>query len=406
VHLNLPFREPLSPPPGELPQPAAAHTPAAVLTPAPAPGQGDVERFAEAVGRARRPLLIAGAMAEGARLAASVAALADGGLPVLAEPSSQLRLPGTVASYEALLRDETWAAEHQPDLVVRVGAIPTSKPLNQWLAAAPARTLLIDPDRAWADPDYLATDVFRCDALPLLSAAAGVPHAPDWAAAWSASDRAASEALDQGLAAGPLHEGAVVRMLSRVLTAGSTVFAGSSMPIRAVDAFWPAGENPRFFGNRGASGIDGLVSTGLGLAAAGSGPTVLLLGDLSLYHDMNGLLAVRRHGVRATLVVLDNGGGGIFGFLPQAAHEDVFEELFLTPLGLKFEDVARLYGLDYVEVGAREDLEVAVGGAVSSERPALLRIPFSLQDSIRGHRACWTAVSAAIRSTRPTAPGA
>jgi 2-succinyl-5-enolpyruvyl-6-hydroxy-3-cyclohexene-1-carboxylate synthase len=316
-------------------------------------------------------------------------------------------VPGCVATYEALLRDEGWAAAHRPDLVIRMGAAPTCKPLNQWLAAEPVRTLLIDLDRSWADPDLQATDVFRCDPMPLLAAGAVVRGEPGWSAEWTAADGAADAALEQALLAGPLHEGVAVRSLSRVLPAGATVFAGSSLPIRAVDAFWPAGKgNPRFLANRGASGIDGLVSTGLGAAWASQGPAVLLLGDLSVYHDMNGLLAIGRHGVPATIVVLDNGGGGIFGFLPQAAHEDVFEDLFLTPLGLRFEDVARMYGLDDAEVSAAGELEGAFQAAFSSPRSVLLRVPIRAGDSVRGFRACWAAVASTIRSARPAKPGA
>jgi 2-succinyl-5-enolpyruvyl-6-hydroxy-3-cyclohexene-1-carboxylate synthase len=406
VHLNLPLREPLTPPAGERPQAEPAGVASAVFTPVAQPTAHEIQHFGSALESSLRPLLVAGSMRDGGRLASTVAGLAEAGVPVLAEPTSQLRLPGTVASYEALLRDEAWAAEQRPDLVIRIGATPTSKPLNQWLAAEPLRTLLVDPERAWSDPDLLATDVFRCDPLPLL---AGVrPRSRfEWAAEWAAADRAAGAALDETLGGGPLHEGAVARALARGLPAGATLFVGSSMPIRAVDAFWPASaDNPRFLANRGASGIDGLVSTGLGVAAASAGPAVLLLGDLSVYHDMNGLLALGRHGVRATLVVLDNGGGGIFGFLPQAEHEDVFEELFLTPLGLRFDDIARLYGLDYAEVGVTADLEKALVGASTSPRSVLLRVAIKLDDSIHGHRACWAAVSAAIRSARPAAPGA
>src|SRR5207237_3952416 len=136
-----------------------------------------------------------------------------------------------------------------------------------------------------------------------------------------------------------MHEGHVVRALAGALPEEASVFVGSSMAIRDVDGFWPvAGPGQRFLGNRGASGIDGLVSTGLGVAAVTAEPTVLLLGDLSLYHDMNGLWAAGRHGLRATVVVLDNNGGGIFDFLPVAAQEDAFEAVFATPLAPRLED--------------------------------------------------------------------
>jgi 2-succinyl-5-enolpyruvyl-6-hydroxy-3-cyclohexene-1-carboxylate synthase len=172
------------------------------------------------------------------------------------------------------------------------------------------------------------------------------------------------------------------------------------MPIRDVDTFWPAASpGHRFLANRGASGIDGMVSTGLGAAAAAPDlPTVLLLGDLTLYHDMNGLWAARRHGLRATIVVLDNDGGGIFEFLPQAAHRDVFEELFGTPLGLRLEDVARLYGLAFHEARDAASLPAALAAGLAGEGVSLVRVPFERTGSVTGHRACWSAVSATVPS--------
>jgi 2-succinyl-5-enolpyruvyl-6-hydroxy-3-cyclohexene-1-carboxylate synthase len=171
------------------------------------------------------------------------------------------------------------------------------------------------------------------------------------------------------------------------------------MPIRDADTFWPAARpGQRFLANRGASGIDGLVSTGLGAAAAGGdGPAVLLIGDVSLYHDMNGLWAVRRHGLRPVVVVLDNDGGGIFNFLPHAEHGDVFEELFGTPLGLDMADVARLYGLDHLPVASADGLTAALRAALGSSRPSLVSARFGRPESVSGHRACWNAVSRSLR---------
>jgi 2-succinyl-5-enolpyruvyl-6-hydroxy-3-cyclohexene-1-carboxylate synthase len=406
VHLNLPFREPLAPDPGNPPQAIGSGSVVQTWRTFSAAG-GEVEFLIKALAAAERPLLVAGAMPDRPSPADSAARfLAVCRAPLLAEPSSQLRnktLPTVVEGYDALLRDQRWAEAHPPDLVVRLGAVPTSKALNQWLASEPVPTVLVDPSGAWEDPDFLATTVLRChpvvllegaaDALSRAKPAATSVAAPDWCQEWVDAGRTATEAIGAALARTPMHEGHAVRALARVVPKGACVMVGSSMPIRDVDTFWPASENVLFFGNRGASGIDGLVSTGLGVAAAGRGPTVLLLGDLSLYHDMNGLLALRRHGLKATVVVLDNDGGGIFNFLPQAEHPDVFEDLFATPIGIDFERVAGLYGLAYSEAAGVDDLETVLAEAISSDEPALVRIPFSRQDSVEGHRVCWREVS-------------
>src|SRR5436189_112435 len=282
----------------------------------------------------------------------------DPGVPVEMPNAPRLwrRLAARAAAYEALLR-AGWSLQHGPDLVIRIGATPTSRVLNRWLAAAAAPTFLIDPDRAWRDEDHVATNVLGCDPQPLLEALPVVERA-GWREKWVGAGKRATAAIAATLVSTPLHEGHVVRALSARLPDPGQVFIGSSMPIRAADSFWPlVRPQQRFFANRGASGIDGLVSSGLGLATGRDpSPTVLLLGDLSLYHDMNGLWALQRHGIRATLVVCDNNGGGVFNFLPQAEHQDVFEEIFATPLGLDLSQVARLYGLVYSPVSDRSGL--------------------------------------------------
>jgi 2-succinyl-5-enolpyruvyl-6-hydroxy-3-cyclohexene-1-carboxylate synthase len=209
----------------------------------------------------------------------------------------------------------------------------------------------------------------------------------------------ATAAIAATLVSTPIHEGHIVRALAARLPDNGQVFVGSSTPIRAADSFWPhAKTQQRFYGNRGASGIDGLVSTGLGLAAGRTSlPTVLLLGDLSVYHDMNGLWALRRHGLRATVIVCDNNGGGVFNFLPQAQHQDVFEELFATPLGLDFAQVARLYDLVYSPVTDRAGLEPALVDAIAAQTPTLVVVKFKREDSVTGHQTCWEAAAAALR---------
>jgi 2-succinyl-5-enolpyruvyl-6-hydroxy-3-cyclohexene-1-carboxylate synthase len=397
VHVNLPFREPLVPPPGRIPVAEAAPS-ESVTAGRLLPSQAQVASLASALQRAQRPLVIAGDMRDGDRLAPALQRLA---LPVLAEPTSQLRRTDSgaaVESYEALLR-AGWSLQHGPDLVIRIGGTPTSRVLNRWLTAAAAPTFLIDPDRAWRDEDHVATNVLACDPQPLLEALPPQDRSA-WREQWLSAGKRATAAIAATIVSTPLHEGHVVRALSARLPETGQVFIGSSMPIRAADSFWPLTRSQqRFFGNRGASGIDGLVSSGLGVATGRShAPTVLLLGDLSLYHDMNGLWALQRHGIRATLVVCDNNGGGVFNFLPQAEHQDVFEEIFATPLGLDLSQVARLYGLVYSPVSDRSGLEPAIADAIAAPTPTMVVVRFKREDSVSGHRLCWEAAASALKT--------
>jgi len=397
VHLNLPFREPLVPPPGQVPA-AAGEATESMTSGRLQPTAEQVASVAAALQRAKRPLVVAGEMRDGERLAGGLNRL---GVPVLAEPSSQLRRAesgSAVESYEALLR-AGWSLQHGPDLVIRLGGTPTSKVLNSWLAAASAPTFLIDPYRQLRDEDQVASNVLACDPQPLIESLPSV-DVSGWRDEWLSAGKKATAAIGGTLVSTPMHEGHIVRALSSRVGDGAQVFVGSSMPIRAVDSFWPyARPRQMFYGNRGASGIDGLVSTGLGIAAAReSDPTVLLLGDLSVYHDMNGLWALRRHGIKATIIVCDNNGGCVFNFLPQAQHTDVFEEIFATPLGLDFAQVARLYGLVFSPVSDRSGLEPAITDALGAQTSTMVVVRYKREDSVNGHRVCWEAAASALRS--------
>jgi len=397
VHVNLPFREPLVPPPGQVPSPAG-ESPQAMTAGRLQPTTEQVASVAAALQRAKRPLVVAGEMRDGERLAGGLNRL---GIPLLAEPSSQLRRAesgAAVESYEALLR-AGWSLQHGPDLVIRIGGTPTSKVLNSWLAAASAPTFLVDPYRQWRDEDQVASNVLVCDPQMLIE---NLPSADvgAWRDEWLSAGKKATAAIAATLVSTPMHEGHIVRALAARVPEGTQVFVGSSMPIRAADSFWPyAKPGQVFYGNRGASGIDGLVSTGLGIAAARSTrPAVLLLGDLSVYHDMNGLWSLRRHGIKATIVVCDNNGGGVFNFLPQAQHTDVFEEIFATPLGLDFAQIARLYGLVFSPVSDRSGLEPAITDALGGQTSTMVVVRYKREDSVNGHRVSWEAAASALRS--------
>ena len=404
VHLNLPLREPLTPEPGLQGVAEAAGSALRVEAARAEPAPAEVELLAAAITGAKRPLIVAGEMRDGARLAGPLQALADSRrVPILAEPTSHLRVKGLsslVESYDALLREPEWSEAHRPDLVVRLGAAPTSRALSQLLTASAARQIVID-EAGYLDPE-LGADVFlRGDASRLLRQAAeriGVPWGDGaWLQQWRDAGAIAASAVGRALDRSPLHEGHVVRALAQSLPPRSTLMVGSSMAVRDLDTFWPPQpEGFRLIANRGASGIDGLVSTGLGALAGSGGRGALLLGDLSLYHDMNGLWAIRRHGLIPLVVVLDNNGGGIFEFLPPALHPDVFEEVFATPLNLDLADVARLYGLEYRQLDDAGQLPDVMKAALAAKAPTLLAARFGRRQSVDGHHACWAAVSEAL----------
>jgi 2-succinyl-5-enolpyruvyl-6-hydroxy-3-cyclohexene-1-carboxylate synthase len=192
-------------------------------------------------------------------------------------------------------------------------------------------------------------------------------------------------------------EGRVFAELAELLPEGATLFAGNSMPVRDLDSFFPSrAEAVRMLANRGTNGIDGVVSTALGVAAVSDGPLVLVIGDLSLYHDMNGLLAARLHRLDATIVLLNNDGGGIFSFLPQADHPEHFERLFGTPHGLDFRPAVEMYGGRFERVADWAAFREAVARALPAPGLKVVELPTERRRNVELHRRVWPAVSAAI----------
>ena len=192
-------------------------------------------------------------------------------------------------------------------------------------------------------------------------------------------------------------EGKVFAELAALMPPNALLFAGNSMPVRDLDAFFPGDERAiRFMANRGANGIDGVVSSALGAGAHAAGPLVLAVGDLSFYHDSNGLLAAKLHGLRATIVLLNNNGGGIFSFLPQAAYPEHFEQLFGTPHGLDFSRFAAAYGAGFTRIATWKEFRCAAGAALSSEGVQIIEVPTERASNVRLHRAVWESVAAEI----------
>jgi 2-succinyl-5-enolpyruvyl-6-hydroxy-3-cyclohexene-1-carboxylate synthase len=404
VHLNLAFREPLAPtgaPPVDAPgrpegRPWIVTPPARRVL-----GRTALADLVTAIEAHPHGIVVAGwgSALESSTLERFAAAA---GWPVLADPVSGLRQGSAVVStYEALLRVPDFAATHQPSVVLRVGAPPTSSRTAAWVAGAPEQWL-VDPDDAWLDPTHTVTRRLPVDATPMLDAVADA-LAPRTGAAWwdgwLDAERRARRALDEHLdGCEEPFDGRVARDVAAALTPGSTLVVASSMPVRDVEAFAAPRDGLRVVANRGVNGIDGFVSTTLGVAAAAAGPTVGLVGDLSFLHDSNGLLGVARRGLDAVFVVVDNDGGGIFSFLPYAdtLPAATFERVLATPPGVDLADLAAAHHVPVVDVEKASALVPALAEAGDAGGVRIVRVRTDRATNAARHRDAWAAVAAAL----------
>jgi 2-succinyl-5-enolpyruvyl-6-hydroxy-3-cyclohexene-1-carboxylate synthase len=403
VHLNFPLREPLAPAHEELRssdwEGRSDGRPWVVVSDAPRdPTPTIIELLERDVAEAERGAIVCG----GTRydVAASAARLADAlGWPLLAEPTSGVRCgphdrSQVVAHYDVLLRSERFLERHRPDLVLRVGDTPTSKPLRAWLAGT--RQIVIDPDASWHEPTRRAERIVATapDATCELLAAAleeGQDPAPaDWVDSWRTADALVQEALAD--TPDPFEPKAYVA-LAGSLPDGAVVWVASSMPIRDVETFFPQGPTElRFLANRGANGIDGTVSAATGAALANGGRAFLLTGELALLHDLGGLLTAKRLGAELTVVCVNNGGGGIFDFLPVAEHAaaEVYGEHIATPSGVDVERIAALAGLPHTLAETPDEIGAA------AFMPGVIEVRTDRQENVRMHRELFAAVDAQI----------
>jgi 2-succinyl-5-enolpyruvyl-6-hydroxy-3-cyclohexene-1-carboxylate synthase len=408
VHLNLAFREPLVPtgePLVDAPGRSDGRPWTDVVRASRVPDERLVARLAAVVGNAPRGVLAAGWGADVAPATATRFATAAG-WPVLADPISDLRAgPHAISTYDALLRAPGFAVQHRPDFVLRVGAALTSKAAGAWLDPSIAQAV-VDPDRSWLDPRHAAGELLAVDGDALLNAVADrldVPARPSpWLDDWLGTERAARAALDDLLDGWEEpFEGRVARDVVAALPAGATLVVASSMPVRDVESFARPRDHVRILANRGTNGIDGFVSTVLGVTAARSGPVVALLGDLCLLHDSNGLLGASDRDIDATFVVLDNDGGGIFSFLPQADLPDHFETLFGTPHGIDLADLARVHRIPVERVEKASDVVPAVAAAITAGGVRLVIVPTDRIDNVARHREAWQAVASQLGDQMP-----
>ena len=324
------------------------------------------------LGDRRRVLVVAGDGCDPRRAAVGAA----GPWPVLADPLSGWRVPhaGTVAAFDAIVRHAPADGDLAPDLVIHLGRPPASRALGEWFDRGDALHVLVDPAGRWLDParradaHLSAAPHHALQALQALQAQLA-PLEDGWLARWQRAEVAAQAAITTVLAAHPeVTEPGLARDLAALLPDGAALVVSSSMPIRDVEWFAQPRHGLGLHANRGANGIDGVTSTALGVALArGAQPTACLLGDLALLHDSSGLNGLADRPCSLTLVVIDNHGGGIFSFLPQAAQlpVDRFEQLFGTPQPVDIHALAAAHGIPRRDVATAHDLAPSLAAATA-----------------------------------------
>ena len=399
VHLNIPLREPLVPQDGTRCHDVTVLPPQRVARYAPPPEPDELTQLVkgmEGVG-----LIICGPEHYSADFAPALTTLAQQlGSPILADPLSGLRFGShdrgqVICHYDAFMRRQAFCQRHYPDWVLRFGAMPISKSLASFLeAAVESRHYLVDGNGRMRDPLHHIEGVIAADPTLLcqqLSARLPTVDSRQWFEGFMAEEQRCEGLLPTlgGL------EAAVIRHCIEALPPQSILFSSNSMPIRDLDSFSGSGPKPlQILANRGVSGIDGNISTLLGLAAVHStttGVTLGLIGDLALFHDMNGLMMARE--VDAIIVLFNNNGGGIFHHLPQVALPE-FERLWKTPTQLDFSQVARLYQLEYQRLTSIHGMERALQQALQQRGVRIIELVIDAGVSLAQHRAYWQAVAA------------
>jgi 2-succinyl-5-enolpyruvyl-6-hydroxy-3-cyclohexene-1-carboxylate synthase len=412
VHLNLPWREPLAPVPVEgsvtandpLALEGRGERPLTPVTPSePKASQFLLDEVVRHIERSSSGVIVAGRQLDPG-LREPLAELARAaGFPILADPTSQLRCgphdrSRVIAAYDLLLREKSFANSVTPDLILRFGEMPTSKPLRAWIEKSGADQLIIDPYGGWNEPTNRAAAILRADPGELAAGWAERLQGQERPSprAWLEAEAAAQAALDAALDGSTITEPALHRALGAAHRDGDLVYVSSSMPIRDQEAFLAANETNVFFlSNRGANGIDGLISSGIGAAQASGRATTIVSGDLGFLHDLGGLAALREVTVPVRILVVDNDGGGIFHFLPQEAAlgTDEFEALLGTPRGVDVAKAAALFDLPHRRLESLAELPDALGTGAG-----LIEVKTDRQSNVEVHRRLAAAAQSSLSS--------
>jgi len=327
--------------------------------------------------------------------------------PLIADPLANVLTSGTDSSH--VLSHSDLFANHlsekmAPEVVVRFGQLPVAKNVMLWLKSLTAKTTfyLVDANGQWQDQLKRAQTVIHASETSLIQQILSQLEQPtpiSWLNRWKALENAVQTALVESVLAAELNEMTASLTVHQQMVAKGQLFVSNSMPIRYLDRFMTK-QNYRLLGNRGINGIDGIVSTALGMTAvAPERQNILLIGDLAMYHDMNGLLLAKRYGLPLTIVLLNNNGGGIFSFLSQRTlRADDFEPIFGTPIDLDFSLVAQLYGAEYTKISSLEQLKDCLVAAKIKPKFQILEVTGSRQANVALYEKIITTIAAKIES--------
>ena len=398
-HVNLPFREPLVGVAGSLPV-ADSHSP--VRMSADVATASERKKLSLAL-RAERGIIIAGNGIDQPRFILELAAKLK--WPVVADPRSNCRVApesshGAMVSScaDVVLRHQPSAESLKPKVVLRIGDPPVSKVVNQWLAQCGAEQIAVTQQPSLVDPDKVVTThiVGSFNELFMeMSRGADSRSETEWIGAWKRCEKNARTALDEELSKQTqLTEPLCAVTVSEAIAAGTNLVVSSSMPVRDLEWFAPPRDGVRVFSNRGVNGIDGVVSTAVGVALSSKSPTALLIGDIAMLHDSNGLLNLIRRDAQLKIIVIDNEGGGIFSFLPQAQamEGDQFEQLFGTPHSVDFAALAKTHGIAFTWVSTAQELRRELGNPATS----MIGVRTDRSKNVDDHNALYSAVAAAL----------
>jgi 2-succinyl-5-enolpyruvyl-6-hydroxy-3-cyclohexene-1-carboxylate synthase len=409
VHLNFPLREPLLPDLEKAEQyrdvsqndyPFTTVELGELIL-----SQSQFENIAGLLGRANRGIIVCGELRNRDMRGAIVSLAEKLGFPLIADPLSQLRSgnhshENIIDCYDTFLRDEHAKTAFKPDLVLRFGAMPVSKALLQYLKKhSSAQHLVVDGGAGWREPAGLVTNMIYCNEISFgkhIIELLETKPTDRWLTSWRTINNRTKDILRVIRDEDVLSEGKLFLLLNDLMPENSHLFVGNSMPIRDLDTFF-FNNNKEIMtsANRGANGIDGVVSTALGMSTVVD-KTVLVIGDLSFFHDMNGLMAAKLQKQNLTILLINNDGGGIFSFLPQSSEKKHFETLFGTPHGLDFTHAVQLYDGKYAKVDSWDHLHHVFSKSLENEGLNVIEVPTERETNVTKHRNLWNSVSREI----------